>query len=60
MDDIMASYEGKLDAGRNLIRGTWSQSTASGTLDFARAKPRAEAKPRTQKPSDIDGDREGS
>jgi hypothetical protein len=60
MDDIMASYEGKLDAGRNLIRGTWSQSTASGTLDFARAKPRAEAKPRTPKPSDIDGDREGS
>jgi hypothetical protein len=60
MDNIYASYEGKLDAGRNIISGAWSQGPASGPLDFARAKPRAEAKPRTPKPSDIDGDWEGA
>jgi len=60
MDDIGASYGGKLDAGRNVISGTWSQGGGSGPLDFARARPRAEAKPRTPKPSDIDGDWEGS
>src|SRR5262249_45872049 len=60
MDDILASYEGKLDAGRNVISGNWSQGGGSGPLDFARAKPRAEAKPRKPKPSDIDGDWEGA
>ncbi len=60
MDDIQASYEGKLDVGRNIISGNWSQGPASVALDFARAKPRADAKPRTPKPSDIDGDWEGA
>lgn len=60
MDNAQASYEGKLDAGRNVISGNWSQGGASFPLEFARPKPRAEAKPRTPKPSDIDGDWEGT
>jgi hypothetical protein len=60
MDNIQASYEGKLDAARNIISGAWSQGGASLPLEFTRAKPRAEAKPRTPKPSDIDGDWEGA
>jgi len=55
-----ASYEGKWDAARNVISGTWSQGPGSLPLEFARPKPRAEAKPRTPKPSDIDGTWEGS
>lgn len=60
MDNAQASYEGKLDAGRNVISGNWSQGGALFPLEFARAKPRAEVKPRTPKPSDIDGDWEGA
>lgn len=60
LDEIQASYEGKLDAGRNVISGNWSQGGAALPLDFARPKPRAAAKPRTPKPSDIDGDWEGA
>jgi len=60
LDDIQASYEGKLDAGKNVISGNWSQGGAALPLEFARPKPRAEVKPRTPKPSDIDGDWEGS
>ncbi|HEX9003218.1 MAG TPA: hypothetical protein VGB07_25145 [Blastocatellia bacterium] len=60
MDNAQASYEGKLDAGKNVISGNWSQGGAAFPLEFARAKPRAEAKPRTPKPSDIDGDWEGA
>lgn len=60
LDNIQASYEGKLDAGRNVFSGTWSQGPGSLPLEFARPKPRAEAKPRTPKPSDIDGTWEGA
>lgn len=60
MDAIQGSYEGKLDAARNVISGTWSQGGGSLPLDFTRAKPHAEAKPRTPKPSEIDGDWEGA
>jgi uncharacterized protein len=60
MDNAQASYEGKLDAGKNVISGNWLQGGAAFPLEFARAKPRAEAKPRTPKPSDIDGDWEGA
>jgi hypothetical protein len=60
LDEASASYEGKLDAGKNVISGNWSQGGGSLPLEFARAKPRAEAKPRTPKPSDIDGDWEGA
>jgi hypothetical protein len=60
LDQAQASYEGKLDAGRNIISGTWSQMGGSAPFDFARPKPRAEAKPRTPKPSDIDGAWEGA
>lgn len=60
LDDIQASYEGKLDAGKNIISGNWSQGGGSLPLEFARPKPRAAAKPRTPKPSDIDGDWEGA
>lgn len=60
VDAIQANYEGKLDAARNVIAGTWSQGGGSLPLEFARPKARAEVKPRTPKPSDIDGDWEGS
>ena len=60
LDAIQASYEGKLDAVKNIISGNWSQGGGSLPLEFARPKPGAEAKPRTPKPSDIDGDWEGS
>lgn len=60
LDSIGASYDGKLDATRNVIGGNWSQGGASLPLEFTRPKPRAEAKPRTPKPSDIDGDWEGA
>ena len=60
LDAAQASYEGKLDASRNVIGGNWSQGGASLPLEFGRPKPRAEAKPRTPKPSDIDGDWEGA
>ncbi|MBS1789259.1 MAG: hypothetical protein JST85_16150 [Acidobacteria bacterium] len=60
LDSIQASYEGKLDAARNVITGNWSQGGGSLPLEFARPKARAEAKPRTPKPSDIDGDWEGA
>jgi hypothetical protein len=59
LDQAQASYEGKLDAGRNVINGTWSQMGGSAPLEFARPKPRAEVK-RTPKPSDIDGAWEGT
>ncbi len=60
LDSIQASYEGKLDAARNVISGNWSQGGGSLPLEFARPKARAETKPRTPKPSDIDGDWEGT
>jgi hypothetical protein len=60
IDDIQGSYEGKFDAGRNVINGNWSQGGGTLPLEFARARPRAEAKPRTPKPSDIDGSWEGA
>ncbi len=60
IDGIQATYEGKLDAARNVISGNWTQGANSLPLEFARPKARAEAKPRTPKPSDIDGDWEGA
>lgn len=60
LDAIQATYEGKLDAARNVISGNWSQGGESLPLEFARPKVRAETKPRTPKPSDIDGDWEGT
>ncbi|MEP7342287.1 MAG: hypothetical protein ABI977_31455 [Acidobacteriota bacterium] len=60
LDEAQASYEGKLDVARNVISGNWSQGGGSLPLEFARAKPRAEAKPRTPKPNEIDGDWEGA
>lgn len=60
LDEIQATYEGKLDTGKNIISGNWSQGGAALPLEFARPKPRAEAKPRTPKPSDIDGEWDGA
>lgn len=60
MDNLQASYEGKLDAARNVISGVLTQGGGSLPLEFARPKPRAETKPRTPKPSDIDGAWEGA
>jgi uncharacterized protein len=59
LDQAQASYEGKLDASKNVISGTWSQMGGSAPLEFARPKSRAEVK-RTPKPSDIDGSWEGA
>jgi pimeloyl-ACP methyl ester carboxylesterase len=47
---IAASYEGKVDAGGKLIRGTFSQGGEAFPLDFQRMAAKAPAKP-----SDIDG-----
>ena len=60
LDSIQASYDGKLDTSRNVIGGNWSQGGGSLPLEFARPKPRTAEKPRTPKPSDIDGAWEGA
>ena len=61
LDNIQAAYEGKLDAKGAAISGNWTQGAAL-PLEFTRAKANAktEAKPRTPKPSDIDGAWEGA
>lgn len=60
MAEIGASYEGKMNAADGRITGTWTQGGGSLPLDFARAAARAEPKARVLKPSDIDGDWEGT
>ena len=61
MKQVAGSYEGKLNADRTGISGTWTQGGGSAPLEFTRgAAAGAEAKKRVPKPSDIDGEWEGS
>ena len=56
---IGGSYTGKADASLKTITGTWSQGGMSAPLTFTRFVAAA-AKPRVPKPSDIDGDWDGT
>jgi hypothetical protein len=56
---ISGSYEGKVNAGMTAIAGSWSQLGMSAPLNLSRA-PAASTATRIPKPSDIDGDWEGT
>ena len=56
---IGGSYTGKADASLETITGSWSQGGMSAPLTFTRFVATA-AKPRVSKPSDIDGDWDGT
>ncbi len=61
MKEIAGSYEGKVNADRNQISGTWTQGGASAPLEFSRgAAVGDDAKKRVPKASDIDGEWEGA
>lgn len=55
---IGGSYEGKVNGER--IAGTWTQGGGSLPLEFTRMPAAAPAKKRVPKPSDIDGDWQGT
>lgn len=57
---VDGSYEGKLSPDGTKIQGTWSQNSQDLPLEFTRMTARAEAKKKVLKPSDIDGDWEGT
>jgi hypothetical protein len=59
IQNINGSYEGKVNADRTMIDGTWSQGGGSLPLELTRVGARSETKKRTLKPSDIDGTWEG-
>src|SRR5471032_419065 len=59
LPQIMASYEGKIDADVTAITGTFSQGGMSFPLNLARPPAPSTVK-RIPKPSDIDGDWEGT
>lgn len=59
ISSISGEYEGKLDAGRGAIKGTWSQGANSFPLEFTRSAAPPEGKKRVLKPSDLDGQWEG-
>lgn len=52
-------YEGKVDADRPALKGTWSQAGISFPLEFLPRVAPPEGKKRVLKPSDIDGQWEG-
>lgn len=56
---IDGSYEGKVNGEGTRIAGTWTQGGRSLPLEFTRIPPAA-AKKRVPKPSDIDGDWQGT
>jgi hypothetical protein len=56
---IGGAYEARLDAGANAMAGTWRQGGSSFPLDLSRAAA-VQARNRVAKPSDIDGDWEGT
>jgi hypothetical protein len=56
---IQGSYQGTVNAGMTAITGSWSQAGMSAPLNLSRA-PAASTVKRVPKPSDIDGDWEGS
>jgi hypothetical protein len=57
---VNGSYEGKLSEDRTKIQGTWSQNGGTFPLEFGRITARPDAKKKVLKPSDIDGDWEGT
>lgn len=57
---IGGSYEGKVNAERTSIEGTWTQGGGSFPLNFARVAARPQAKKKAVRPSDIDGDWQGA
>jgi hypothetical protein len=59
IQNINGSYEGKANADRTVIDGTWSQGGGSLPLELTRVGARTETKKKTLKPSDIDGTWEG-
>ncbi len=59
LPQIMASYEGTINAGVTAITGTFSQAGMSFPLNLARPSATPVVK-RVPKPSDIDGDWEGT
>ena len=59
LPQIMASYEGTMNAGATAITGTFTQVGTSFPLNLARPAPPSTVK-RVRKPSDIDGDWEGT
>lgn len=56
---IGGAYEGKIDAKATAISGTWSQLGMSAALNLSRPKAPS-AVTRVPKPSEIDGDWEGT
>jgi hypothetical protein len=60
LQDIGGSYEGKVNEAGDRIVGSWSQGGSSLPLEFSRAAARSDSKQRVLKPSDIDGDWEGT
>jgi len=59
LPQIMASYTGTVNAGTTAIAGTFSQGGMSFPLNLARPQATATVR-RVPKPSDIDGDWEGT
>lgn len=59
LQNIGGSYEGKVNADSTKISGTWRQGGGELPLEFSRGAAEPEKK-RTAKPSDIDGDWQGT
>ena len=59
MQKIESSYEGKVNADRSSISGSWTQRGSSFPLDFTRVIASAPATKKVRKPGDIDGEWEG-
>jgi hypothetical protein len=57
---IDGSYEGKVNTDRTNISGTWTQGGSSAPLEFSRVAANSEARKKALKPSDIDGEWEGT
>jgi hypothetical protein len=60
IQSINGVYQGKANADRTIIAGTWSQGGGSLPLELTRVGAGLETKKRTLKPSDIDGLWEGT
>lgn len=59
IQQINGSYDGKVNAEATAITGTWRQAGSSLSLDLVRAQV-VQVQNRVAKPSDIDGDWEGT
>jgi hypothetical protein len=60
LPQIMASYEGRTNAGTTAITGSFSQGGMSFPLNLSRPPAPSTTVKRVPKPSDIDGDWEGT